>query len=53
MDCMWERNSNEDIFLTKSLISIGKLQGIMLADHLIITDNNYYSFRNERDDFFT
>ena len=45
--------SIEDIRLTKSLIEIGKLQGITLADHLIISDNNYYSFYNERGDMFT
>ena len=45
--------SMEDIRLTKSLIEIGKLQGIILADHLIISDNNYYSFCEERRDLFT
>ena len=45
--------SMEDIRLTKSLIEIGKLQGIELVDHLIIGDDNYYSFYNERSDMFT
>ena len=36
--------SVEDIELTKSLIEIGKLNGIPVIDHLIVTDNNYYSF---------
>ncbi len=45
--------SKEDIRLTKSLIEIGKLQGIELMDHLIIGDDNYYSFYNERSDMFT
>ena len=45
--------SIEDIRLTKSLIEIGKLQGIMVADHLIMGDDNYYSFYNERSDMFT
>ena len=45
--------SIEDIRLTKSLIEIGKLQGITLADHLIISDDNYYSFYSERGDMFT
>ena len=44
--------SNEDIRLTKSLIEIGKLQGIELADHLIIGDDSYYSFYKEREDLF-
>ena len=45
--------SNEDIRLTKSLIEIGKLQGITVVDHLIIGDDNYYSFYDERRDLFT
>ena len=44
--------SSEDIRLTKSLIEIGKLQGIMVADHLIIGDDNYYSFYQNRKDLF-
>lgn len=36
--------SNEDISVTKNLSQIGKLQGIPIIDHIIITDNNYYSF---------
>ncbi len=45
--------SNEDIFLTKSLIEIGKIQGINIIDHLVIGDDNYYSFYKERKDLFT
>ena len=45
--------SMEDIYLTKSLIEIGKLQGIVLADHIIIGDDSYYSFYHERSDLFT
>ena len=45
--------SMEDIRLTKSLIEIGKLQGIIICDHLIIGDNNYYSFYKERTNLFT
>lgn len=44
--------SREDINLTKSLITIGKIQGILVSDHLIIGDNDYYSFRKEREDLF-
>ena len=36
--------SNEDIELTKALVEIGKIQGIPLLDHIIISNNNYYSF---------
>lgn len=44
--------SMEDVKLTKSLIEIGKLQGIEIADHIIIGDDNYYSFRKEKEDMF-
>ena len=36
--------SNEDINITESLVNIGKIQGIPVIDHIIIGDNNYYSF---------
>ena len=36
--------SNEDITLTNALVEIGKLQGINVVDHIIISNNNYYSF---------
>lgn len=45
--------SIEDIRLTKSLIEIGKIQGITIVDHLIIGDDNYYSFYDEKGDLFT
>ena len=36
--------SKADINLTNTLIEIGELQGIELLDHLIVSDNNYFSF---------
>lgn len=39
--------SKEDLELTKSLVEIGRIQGIKILDHLIITNNNYYSFYKE------
>lgn len=36
--------SNEDINITNSLVEIGKIQGIPIIDHIIIGENNYYSF---------
>ena len=36
--------SEEDINVTKMLINIGKMQGIPIIDHIIIGNNNYYSF---------
>ena len=44
--------SVEDIRLTKSLIEIGKLQGIYLIDHIIISDNKYYSFYENKQELF-
>lgn len=39
--------SKEDILFTKNLIEIGKLQNIPILDHIIIGNNNYYSFFEE------
>ena len=36
--------SKEDIEFTKNLIAIGRMQGIPLMDHLIMSDKGYYSF---------
>lgn len=36
--------SNDDINLTNNLVKIGILQGIPIIDHIIIGNNNYYSF---------
>ncbi len=36
--------SRADIELTNSLIKIGRLQGIELLDHIIVSDNEYFSF---------
>lgn len=36
--------SRQDIELTSNLVSIGKLLGIGVDDHIIIGKNNYYSF---------
>lgn len=44
--------SIEDINLTKSLVAIGKLQGISVCDHIIVCNDNYYSFYKEREDIF-
>ncbi|MDD6037291.1 MAG: DNA repair protein RadC [bacterium] len=37
--------SKEDILLTKRMKECGELLDIELSDHIIIGDNNYYSFR--------
>ena len=35
--------SKDDIVFTKNLIEIGKIQNIPILDHVIISNNNYYS----------
>ncbi len=37
--------SEEDISTTKRLIEAGKLVGISIIDHLIITSSGYFSFK--------
>lgn len=41
--------SKEDIIITKKLIEIGKIQGINVIDHIIVGNNNYYSFYDNGD----
>ena len=36
--------SEDDIIVTKNLCKIGLIQGIPIIDHIIIGENNYYSF---------
>ena len=36
--------SKEDIEFTRSIMEIGRLQGIPIVDHLIIGEDSYYSF---------
>lgn len=43
--------SKEDIRLTKALKEIGDTFGIPVLDHIIISDNNYYSFYEQSDIF--
>lgn len=44
--------SMEDIRLTESLIEIGRINGINVIDHLIVSDDNYYSFYDNHKDLF-
>ena len=41
--------SKQDLELTNNLISIGNLLGIKVLDHIIIGNNNYYSFLENND----
>ena len=36
--------SNSDIELTKTLVEIGRIQGIEILDHLVVSDEKYFSF---------
>ncbi len=38
--------SREDIDFTNALVSIGNIQKIPIIDHIIVSNNNYYSFNN-------
>ncbi|MBQ1496569.1 MAG: DNA repair protein RadC [Bacilli bacterium] len=41
--------SKEDLILTKNLVDIGKTIGINVIDHIIVGNNNYYSFYENND----
>lgn len=41
--------SKEDIYFTKNVIEIGKIQDVHVIDHIIIGNNNYYSFYDNND----
>ncbi len=40
--------SQEDISVTKRLIEVGNIVGIKIIDHIIIGDNKYISFKEEK-----
>lgn len=40
--------SRQDIHLTKQIKEAGELMGIPLADHIIISSNGFFSFRNSQ-----
>lgn len=43
--------SKADIKLTNQLMEIGKIQGILVVDHIIFGENNYYSFYENQKKF--
>lgn len=47
------RPSVEDLEATKLLVDAGKMLGIKVLDHFIITPTDYLSLREERGDLFT
>ena len=36
--------SKADDYITKTITNIGKIQGIPVLDHIIVSDNNYFSY---------
>lgn len=44
--------SKQDLDITNNLINVGKLLGIKIVDHVIISNNNYYSFLENNDIVF-
>lgn len=44
--------SKQDYDVTNNLISVGKILGIKIIDHVIISNNNYYSFLENNDIVF-
>lgn len=44
--------SKQDYDVTNNLISVGKILGIKIVDHVIISSNNYYSFLENDDIVF-
>lgn len=45
--------STEDLEATRTIIAAGKMLGIKVLDHFIITPTDYLSLREERGDLFT
>jgi len=38
--------SKEDVYFTKNLVELGKMNDIRILDHIIVSDNDYYSFND-------
>ena len=45
------RPSREDQLMTGKLKAAGELLGIPLADHIIVTEEQYYSFKEQKDGY--
>lgn len=41
--------SKEDYLFTQTIVEIGKIQGIYVIDHIIVSDTSYYSFFDNKD----
>ncbi len=40
--------SEEDMEITKRLVEVGKIMGVEVLDHIIITKNSHFSFKEEK-----
>jgi len=40
--------SEDDLEITKRLVEAGKILGIEVIDHIIVTKNNFFSFKNKK-----
>ncbi len=43
--------SKQDLDFTTNLVEIGRMQGIPVIDHIIVSDNSYYSFYENKNIF--
>ena len=43
--------SNDDIIFTNHLMETGKIQGIPVVDHIIVGNDRYYSFYEDKNIF--
>ncbi|MDD5071778.1 MAG: DNA repair protein RadC [Patescibacteria group bacterium] len=40
--------SQDDLVITKRLVEVGKILGVDIIDHVIVTKNNYFSFKEHK-----
>ena len=40
--------SEEDLVITKRLVEAGKIMGIEIVDHIIVTNSDYLSFKEKK-----
>ena len=43
--------SKQDIIFTENLFKIGAIQGIPILDHIIVSENKYFSFYEHKNNF--
>ena len=45
--------SYDDTYLTSEFIKLGRMMGISVLDHIIVSKDNYYSFRANNEEMFS